>query len=195
MDNIPATKADIVEIKNMLKDKSWWEKWGSTVVVAVIAGIFSIYTTCMQNRNATQLNNTQTTLTRFIEDEKNTGMLIAQERVSFYKEMKILLEEIDSSYQQVCYFASVKKGDQLASALEKYRKQLELSPEGLDVGIKNKLREYSESVARGWLELDSTKVSEAQRKDYYKNSQKVLGEAQTAVKEIMQHRTVPKSTS
>ena len=91
MDNTPATKADIAKIKNMLKDKSWWEKWGSTVVVALIAGGFSIYTTWMQNRNAAQLSQTQAEITRYIEDEKTTGMLNAQERVAFYKQIKMAL--------------------------------------------------------------------------------------------------------
>lgn len=195
MNDAPATKADIGDIKTLLESKSWLEKWGATVAVAVIAGAFSIYTTCMQTRNAAQINNTQTALTRFIEDEKNTGMLIAQERVTFYKEVKSLLEEIDSSYHQVCYFSSVKSGDKLGTALEQYRKSLELAPEGLDNQIKNRLKRYSESVATGWFQLDSPKVREAQRIAAYKNSQNGLQDAQAAAKEIMQKRVVPQPSS
>jgi hypothetical protein len=192
MDDLPATKADVNELKQVIKqlNERAWEKWVIPLLVALITGGFAVYTTWIQNRTTAQINNSQATITRYIEEDKTTGMAVAQEKVDFYKTAKSLLVDIDSSFQQVCLFSSTDP-DALTNALEKYRNLTDTAPEGLDGQIISKMKKYSELVADSWLVIDSNpKIDNAKKKEFYEKSLPVLREAQDAVRSIVRKTSV-----
>jgi len=185
-DNAAATKADIKNLENKIG-----EKWIIPVVVAVITGIIGIITIIVEVRYK---NKTEAAIAGTLAEDQAVGQAIGIERASFYQQARTLLENINGSFEELCYFPAKvvppRKGpvsideDKLSKALEEYRRLIENAPASIDDDTKARMKKYSEFAANAQFEIrfGSLKNDDA-KKQSYQNSKQLLRDASQAIKD------------
>jgi uncharacterized membrane-anchored protein YhcB (DUF1043 family) len=188
-DSAPATKADIKNLENNIG-----EKWVIPVLVAVITGIIGIITIIVEVKLK---NRTEANIARTLEEDKALGQQTGIERASFYQQARELLENIDGSFEELCYFpakaVSQRKGplsideDKIAKSLEEYRRLIENAPASIDDDTKARMKKYSEFVADAQFEVRFGSLRDDNaKKQSYQNSKQLLRDASQAIKDSTQ---------
>jgi|GEM_PF-5863811 len=175
-EDAPATKQDV---KDALKNQSLLTTLGIPILVAVVTGLVSI--------------GGQMYIARSVKEDEAIGTAAGVARANFYNQAKVLLETIDTSFEEICYFPLPKKTvstkeppkerDALSTALHEYRRHVANAPDGLDDPTRAALKEYSEFVANSQFEIRAGSLKDEQKKDLDKRSKILLQGALAALKE------------
>jgi hypothetical protein len=186
-DTSPATKADIDGILHVLKQKGHFQTLGVPIIIAVITGLLAV--------------GGQVFIARSVKEDEAYGTAIGVARASFYQEVKKLLETIDTSFNEICYFPIPKEPqvtkrsnknsaptpktdkDNLSTALIEYRRHLANAPEGLDDATKAALKKYSEFVSNKHFDIRAESLNDEQKRNIYTESKTYLQQALAALKE------------
>jgi hypothetical protein len=183
-DKTTSNDNDSAEILEKLESLEKREKnnWRTTlmvgVVLALIQGFAVWYNASKQEELKTEFAGKFATNTAIAE-------AIVERKKNFYSDAMILLQDIDDSFQEACYFNSFQQVEKkMPELLEKYRKLLARPAEELSSNSINGhelikgLGKYSSYIAEKWgLILQKGKLNDEEKIKCYKESKILFNEA------------------
>ena len=186
--NALSSNNDSSAIKERLKSietkldakKTEWDKWIVPIIVALLGVVTVVVQIKEQNKTAAQI-------LRF-EEERQTGVQIAQEKAEFFKAAKSLLTDIDTRFEDVCNnpddVKTIPKDKSLAASLSDFYKLCTAAaPDDLDPKTIETLRKYQNHVSNAQFDILGKQLELALRISRYQNSKVLLEEARAALKQ------------
>lgn len=156
------------------------------VIVAVITAIATTIGTFVTNRKQEEVKRE---LTQSVEKLGEMGKLVAQKQMAFYNRATSLLNDIDDSFHEVCYFSPTQTAEKkLADSLDSYRKLLEETTEEItDENLRAEMKKYSEFVVEKLrlIKEPGRKIGDEEKSQYYIQSRTLLKSVKTHLNKVL----------
>lgn len=159
-----------IEVKLAIINEKIGNKWIIPIIVALITGLMTLLSLHIQYQ-----------FQKKFEKEK----LLIEDKYKFQTKVTDLLNAIDRSFYELCYFDS-SRNEELEKSLEKYYR---LFGKGTSINIDEDtiqvLKQYSEDIAEKVFQIAEEKPNLEDKKSLYRESMSNFEKSKSALKDLL----------